>query len=130
VKYSWIFIDHFRGSKSTAVGACVGAVVGLVAITPAAGFVTVGSAAVIGIIGAFISNIVAHIFSERSRIDDTLEVWPCHGLGGTTGMVLTSLFSTTGVNSAGIDGAFYGNPMLLGHHLLALVCVVAYIMAM
>lgn len=103
---------------------------GLVAITPAAGFVTVGGACCIGIMGAVISNLAAHFISEKSNLDDTLDVWPCHGLGGTVGMIATGMFSTTAVNSAGIDGAFYGNPSLLGNHLLALVAVVAYILGM
>lgn len=124
---TWIFVDHIRGSKSTAMGACVGAVVGLVAITPAAGFVTVGGSMCIGMVGALVSNLVAHVFNEKSNVDDTLDVWPCHGLGGTTGMVLTSMFATKSVNPLGNDGLFYGNPTLFWHHLVALVCIVPFI---
>ena len=127
---TWVFVDHFRGSKSTAMGACVGAVVGLVVITPGAGFVTVGGAAIMGMIGAVISNLTAHYFNAKANIDDTLDVWPCHGLGGTVGMVLTSCFCSKAVNPAGADGLFYGDPTVFWHHLVALVCIVPFIMGM
>lgn len=127
---TWVFVDHLRGSKSTAMGACVGAVVGLVVITPGAGFVTVGGAACMGMIGAFISNVVAHYFNTKANIDDTLDVWPCHGLGGTVGMVLTSCFATVSANADGADGLFYGDATLFWHHLVALVCLIPYIMGM
>lgn len=127
---TWVFVDHFRGSKSTAMGACVGAVVGLVVITPGAGFVTVGGAACMGIIGAVISNVVAHYFNAKANIDDTLDVWPCHGLGGTVGMVLTAVFCTKEVNPLGADGLVYGDPTTFWHHLVALVCIIPFIMGM
>jgi ammonium transporter, Amt family len=110
---TWVFVDHIRGSKSTAMGACVGAVVGLVSITPACGFVTVGGAMCIGMIGAVVSNVASHAFNERANVDDTLDVFTCHGLGGTTGMILTGCFATKSVNPwTGNDGLFYGNPQL------------------
>jgi len=127
---TWVFVDHFRGSKSTAMGACVGAVVGLVVITPGAGFVTIGGAACMGIIGAVICNMGAHFFNTKANIDDTLDVWPCHGLGGTVGMVLTSCFCTKTVNPLGANGLFYGDATVFWHHLVALVCIIPFIMGM
>jgi|EP00624_Nannochloropsis_granulata_P003128 Amt family ammonium transporter len=127
---TWVFVDHIRGSKSTAMGACVGAVVGLVVITPGAGFVTIGGSACMGMIGAVISNVVAHYFNTKANIDDTLDVWPCHGLGGTVGMVLTSCFCTSTVNPDSPDGLFYGDPTTFWHHLVALVCIIPFIMGM
>ena len=85
---AWIFIDWVRGRKPSAIGACIGAVVGLVAITPAAGFVTIAASIVIGVLAAGASNMALY-WKSRSSIDDTLDVFPCHGVGGMSGMVLT-----------------------------------------
>lgn len=89
---AWIFFDIARARKPSALGACVGAVVGLVAITPAAGYVSVGSSILIGVISSIISNIAAH-YRMQSTLDDTLDVFPCHGLGGLVGMILTGVFA-------------------------------------
>ena len=78
--------------KASALGACIGAVVGLVAITPAAGFVSVAQSIVIGLAASVISNVAAH-WRSRSQVDDTLDVFPCHGIGGMVGMVLTGVFA-------------------------------------
>jgi ammonium transporter, Amt family len=128
---TWVFVDHIRGSKSTAMGACVGAVVGLVSITPACGYVTVGGALCIGIIAAILCNVLGHLINERSNVDDTLDVFSCHGLGGTIGFLLTGCFSSKAVNPwGGNDGAFYGNPSLLAWHLAAVCVVVGYVCTM
>ena len=80
----WVLFDAAKGKKVSALGFCIGAVVGLVAITPAAGFVTVPTAIFIGAIAAIISNYIAHLRS-KSTLDDTLDVFPCHGVGGMVG---------------------------------------------
>jgi Amt family ammonium transporter len=89
---AWLFFDGVRGRKPSALGACIGAVVGLVAITPAAGYVTIGASLCIGTIAAIVSNCVVH-WKSRSTIDDTLDVFPCHGVGGAVGMVATGIFA-------------------------------------
>lgn len=119
---AWIFFDVLRGKKPSALGACIGAVVGLVAITPAAGFVTVSSSLIVGIVSAVVSNLVV-IWRSKTSIDDTLDVFPCHGVGGMMGMLLTGIFATKSVNSAGANGLFYGDTSLFVKHLVALVAV-------
>ena len=89
---AWLFFDGIRGRKPSALGACIGAVVGLVAITPAAGYVTIGASLCIGTVAAIISNCVVH-WKSRSTIDDTLDVFPCHGVGGAVGMIATGIFA-------------------------------------
>lgn len=90
---SWMFWDVIRGKKPSVLGFCIGAVVGLVAITPAAGFVGVPQALFIGFIAAIISNIVAEFLKHKTKLDDPLDVFACHGVGGITGMLLTGVFS-------------------------------------
>lgn len=121
---AWIFFDILRGKKPTAVGACIGAVVGLVAITPAAGYVTITSSLIIGFVAAVVSNLVV-IWRSRTSIDDTLDVFPCHGVGGMVGMLLTGVFATQNVNAANTtgNGLFYGETKLFIIHLVALVGV-------
>jgi Amt family ammonium transporter len=105
---SWMFFDVLRGKKPSVVGFCVGAVVGLVAITPAAGFVAVPQSIFIGVIAAVISNVAVY-FKSKSSLDDTLDVFPCHGIGGMVGMLMTGIFATKAVNAAGQDGWWLGN---------------------
>jgi Amt family ammonium transporter len=121
---AWIFFDMLRGKKPTAVGACIGAVVGLVAITPAAGYVTISSSLIIGFVAALVSNLVV-IWRSRTSIDDTLDVFPCHGVGGMVGMILTGVFANQSVNAANTtgNGLFYGETNLFVIHLIALVGV-------
>lgn len=90
---SWMFLDVIRGKKPSVLGFCIGAVVGLVAITPAAGFVGVPHALFIGFTAAIISNIVAEFLKHKTSLDDPLDVFACHGIGGITGMLLTGVFS-------------------------------------
>ncbi len=89
---AWMFFDGWRGRKPSAMGACVGAVVGLVAITPAAGYVTVGDSIFIGTVASVVSNLMVH-WKSKSTLDDTLDVFPCHGVGGMVGMLLTGAFA-------------------------------------
>src|SRR5579864_5909550 len=90
---AWIFFDQMRGQKPSALGACVGAVVGLVAITPAAGFVSIGESIFIGTVASVVSNLMVHWKNNKSTVDDTLDVFPCHGVGGMVGMLLTGVFA-------------------------------------
>jgi len=111
----WMFFDWMRGRKPSAMGACIGAVVGLVAITPAAGFVTVRDSIVIGLAASVICNMAAH-YKNKSTVDDTLDVFPCHGMGGIVGMVCTGIFAKD-------VGLVYGQTATFLYHLLALVIV-------
>lgn len=119
---AWILLDAFLGRKITALGACIGAVVGLVAITPAAGYVSIGASLFIGTIAAFISNLAVHL-SSRSSLDDTLDVFPCHGLGGIVGMIFTGILASKNVNPASANGLLYGGVDLFKTHMIALVIV-------
>ncbi|MBX3238393.1 MAG: ammonium transporter [Chitinophagaceae bacterium] len=121
----WMFFDVVRGKKPSVVGFCIGAVVGLVAITPAAGFVAIPQSIFIGVAAALISNIAVY-YKQKSSLDDTLDVFPCHGLGGMVGMLLTGVFATTAVNGDGSNGLFYGNPAFFFTQLKAMVIAVSY----
>ena len=106
---SWMFVDKQTKGKFTATGIAIGAVCGLVAITPAAGFVSAVPAIVIGLIAGMLSNFVANWRLERTKLDDTLDVFACHGVSGVWGAFATGLFASTAVNPAGADGLFFGN---------------------
>jgi Amt family ammonium transporter len=112
---TWIFYDAAKGKKPSAVGAAIGLVVGLVAITPAAGFVNVGSSIFIGVLAAFVSN-YAITLRTKSTLDDTLDVFPAHGMGGIVGMLATAVFA----NEVGL---IHGHITTFLFHLLALVIV-------
>jgi len=120
-----MFFDVVRGKKPSVLGFCIGAVVGLVAITPAAGFVAIPQSIFIGAAAAIISNLAVY-YKQKSTLDDTLDVFPCHGVGGMVGMLMTGLFATKAINGAGADGLFYGNPAFFLTQLKALAIVVAY----
>lgn len=122
---SWMFFDVLRGKKPSVLGFCIGAVVGLVAITPAAGFVAVPQSIFIGVVAAIISNLAVY-YKQKSKLDDTLDVFPCHGIGGMVGMLLTGMLATKAVNGAGNDGLFYGNSEFFFTQVKALAIVVAY----
>jgi Amt family ammonium transporter len=122
---SWMFFDVLRGKKPSVLGFCIGAVVGLVAITPGAGFVAIPQSIFIGVVAAVISNLAVY-YKSKSKLDDTLDVFPCHGLGGIVGMLLTGVFATKAVNAAGNDGLFYGNPAFFLVQLKAMAITVAY----
>ena len=122
---AWMFFDVVRGKKPSVLGFCIGAVVGLVAITPAAGFVAVPQSIFIGAVASLISNLAVY-YKSKSTLDDTLDVFPCHGVGGMVGMIMTGIFATKTVNSAGNDGLLYGNFAFLLTQLKALVVVVGY----
>jgi Amt family ammonium transporter len=122
---SWMLADWVLKGKPSAVGIAVGGVVGLVAITPASGYVSASSAIIIGLAAGVISNLVANWRSGRSRIDDTLDVFACHGVGGLWGSIATGLFAS-GAIQLGINGAFYGNISQLVAQLVAVGVVVPF----
>ncbi|MEN9509251.1 MAG: hypothetical protein RLZZ621_1814 [Gemmatimonadota bacterium] len=122
---TWVLLELRKGGRATAVGAATGAVVGLVAITPAAGFVTPLSALAIGALTAPCSFAVLH-FRPKTRVDDTLDVFACHGVAGIMGGLLTGVFASKAVNPLGADGALAGNFGLLGVQLLATVATMAF----
>src|SRR5438093_5310758 len=117
---SWIH----RGQPS-ALGATIGAVAGLVAITPASGFVDVPASILIGLgVGVFVY--LAMQLRPRLKIDDALDVWACHGIGGTWGALATGIFATTAVNAAGANGLLYGNPGQLAVQAVAVAATWIY----
>lgn len=122
---SWMFFDVLRGKKPSVLGFCIGAVVGLVAITPASGYIAIPQSIFVGVVAAIISNIAVY-YKSKSKLDDTLDVFPCHGIGGMVGMLLTGVLATKTINSAGNDGLFYGNASLFFIQLKALAIVVGY----
>ncbi|MDJ0677141.1 MAG: ammonium transporter [Calothrix sp. MO_167.B42] len=105
---TWLIVEKVLRGKPTAVGAATGGVAGLVGITPAAGFVTPIAAILIGSITAFVC-FYAISYKHKVQIDDALDTYPIHGVGGTVGAILTGIFATTAVNSAGKNGLLYGN---------------------
>ena len=108
----WMLIDTWQRGKPTAVGVATGAVAGLVAITPAAGFVSPLGAMAIGALAAVICNSALQ-FKSKLRLDDSLDVLPVHGLAGFLGVLLTGVFALKAVNPAGADGLLAGNPLQL-----------------
>jgi Amt family ammonium transporter len=122
---SWMFFDILKGKKPSVLGFCIGAVVGLVAITPAAGFVAIPQSIFIGVVAAIISNIAVY-YKSKSTVDDTLDVFPCHGIGGMVGMLMTGIFATKSVNPAGNDGLWYGNPAFFFTQVKAMAIAVTY----
>ncbi len=123
---SWIFFDVIRGRKPSVLGFCIGAVASMVAITPAAGYVGVPQSSFIGFIAAIVSNIVVH-YQNKSSIDDTLDVFPCHGVGGMVGMFLTGVFASTLINpAAGMTAGLTVTFSLFYKQVLGLLLVVAY----
>ncbi len=121
----WTLLDYFRTGKATAVGGATGIVVGLVAVTPAAGFISPLSALILGAIAAFPSYFMIQLRS-RTRIDDSLDVFAGHGIGGLTGALLTGVLAQKVWNPAGSDGLLFGNPHQLAVQALACLSAAAY----
>lgn len=112
---TWIFYDRFQNRKMSALGACIGAIVGLVAITPAAGFVSLTHSMFIGFLAAIVSNYAIQV-KNKTQLDDTLDVFPSHGVGGIVGMLLTAVFARE-------VGLIFGETETFLYHLLALLLV-------
>ncbi|MFH1403895.1 MAG: ammonium transporter [Candidatus Altiarchaeota archaeon] len=110
---SWMLVSWSRDKKPSSMGIVTGAVCGLVAITPAAGFVSPLAAIVIGAIAGAVCFIMILFIKNKTRIDDALDVMACHGMGGIIGALLTGVFASTMINPGGADGFMAGNPHLL-----------------
>jgi Amt family ammonium transporter len=121
----WVLLDYFRTGRATAVGGATGIVVGLVAITPAAGFVSPTGALLLGAIAAFPSYF-AIVLRSRTRVDDSLDVFAGHGIGGLTGALLTGVFAQKAWNAAGNNGLLAGNPAQLGIQALGALSAMLY----
>ncbi len=122
---SWMFADWVKKGKPSAVGLAVGAVCGLVAITPASGYVGPMPSIVIGLVAGLLCNHVAG-WRARTTLDDSLDVFACHGAGGIWGTVATGLFASSAINPAGPNGLLYGNSGLVGIQALACLVVAAF----
>lgn len=127
---AWMLCDWTIHGRPTAIGSAVGAVAGLVAITPAAGYVSLQSALIIGFVTAIVCNYATRIVKQKLRTDDTVDVFACHGVGGTMGAILTAVFASKTVNPAGADGLIHGEYGLFMANLLGSMAVIAYTMIM
>jgi len=123
---AWAIMDLVKNRHVTVLGIISGAVAGLVSITPAAGFVTPVGAIVIGVGAGMICYLFVTVIKPRLGYDDSLDAFGVHGIGGIWGALATGLFATTAVNSAGADGLFYGNAMLLWIQLKAVMITIIY----
>jgi ammonium transporter, Amt family len=122
---SWMILEWIIKGKPSAIGISVGAVCGMAAVTAVAGYINFTDAVIVGLAAGIISNIVANWRAGRSKIDDTLDVFACHGIGGIIGAVSVGLFATAAVNPV-VKGLFYGNPGQLGVQILAVAVVAAF----
>jgi Amt family ammonium transporter len=120
----WTLLDMARSRRSTAVGCATAIVVGLVAITPAAGYVGPMSAIALGALAAFPSYF-ALVFRAKTSLDDSLDVVAAHGVGGTVGAVLTGVFAQKALNGVA-DGLLFGNPAQVGIQVVAILAAIAY----
>ena len=131
----WLIVEYMANKKATLLGAVSGAISGLVAITPACGFVTPASSIIIGVIGGAVCFWGVFFLKNKLGYDDALDAFGLHGIGGTWGGIATGLFATTSVNESGANGLFYGDFNLLWKQLVAIiatyifVAVVTYIVA-
>ena len=124
----WMLLSWLDGRPSP-LGIATGMVVGLAAVTPASGFVTPLAAMVIGAVAAPLSYYTMR-FRDRRRLDESLDVWACHGMASTWGMVAAGLFATTAVNGAGANGLFFGNPGQLFTQLFAIAVTIVFSFSM
>lgn len=122
---SWVIIDYIKTGKPTLLGAISGAVAGLVAITPAAGFVTVQAAVLIGLVTSVVSYFAISFMKSKLGYDDALDVFGIHGMSGLWGALATGLFAAPFINALG-TGAFYGNPGQIVTQIIAIASVAAY----
>jgi ammonium transporter, Amt family len=127
---SWVLVDWLRSGKPSAVGAACGIVAGLVAITPAAGFVTIEAAFIIAAIAGVVCNMLAHVVKKISHLDDALDVFACHGIGGVIGAILTGAFASKAVNPVvAVEGILVsGETGLFMANLIGTVAVAGFAM--
>lgn len=126
--FSWIIFDALRGRKPSAMGTCIGAVVGLVAITPAAGYISIAHSLTVGIVSSIVSNLMVE-WRTKTSIDDTLDVFPCHGVGGMVGFLLTAVFANQAINSGNTtgNGLLFGETHLFIVHLVTMIAVSVFV---
>lgn len=122
----WVLIEWKRGGKPTILGAVSGAIAGLVAITPAAGYVTILPSVAIGFIGGGICYSAVAILKERLGYDDSLDAFGIHGVGGIWGAIATGLWATTEINSAGANGLFYGETNLFSVQIISITVAIIF----
>jgi ammonium transporter, Amt family len=122
----WMLLSWAEKKKPSAMSTAIGAVCGLIAITPASGFVGPMASLAIGIISSLVSYLALYLRSQRTQIDDTLDVWAAHGISGVTGVLLTGVFAEKAINNAGNNGLLFGNPTQFGIQLLAVFVTLAY----
>ncbi len=120
----WMFLGWLDGRPST-LGIATGMVVGLAAVTPASGFITPMAAMLLGAVAAVICYYAIR-FRQNRNLDESMDVWACHGMASSWGMIATGLFATMEVNAAGNNGLFFGNPKQLGLQILALVVTMVF----
>jgi len=126
--FTWIIFDALRGRKPSAMGTCIGAVVGLVAITPGAGYISIAHSLTVGIVSSVISNMMVE-WRTKTSIDDTLDVFPCHGVGGIVGFLLTAVFANQHINAANTtgNGLLFGETHLFMVHLITTITVSLFV---
>ena len=122
---TWMIIDWWRKGQPSAVGMCVGAVCGLAAVTPASGYVGPLGSIVIGVVAGILCYSIAN-WRARTRLDDSLDVFACHGAGGMWGTLATGLFASTMVNPNGPNGLFFGDPHQALVQLFGIVVVATF----
>ncbi len=122
---AWMLVDWLRVGRPSAVGMAVGSVCGLAAVTPAAGFVGPGPSIAIGIVAGILCNFVAN-WRARTRLDDSLDVFACHGAGGMWGTLATGLFASVAINASGPNGLLFGNPHQLLVQAFGIVVVAGF----
>jgi Amt family ammonium transporter len=123
---TWALIDWMYNGAPTMLGTISGAVAGLVAITPAAGYVGIGGAIAIGVMVSVVCFVAVSFVKHKFGYDDSLDAFGIHGIGGMLGAIATGLFACKAINPAGADGLFYGNPKQLAIQLLAVGVTAAY----
>ena len=124
---SWVLVEWKINGKPTILGAVSGCVAGLVAITPAAGYVAPLPAVIIGLVGGAVCYFAVAVLKEKLGYDDSLDAFGVHGIGGTWGAIATGIWATTEINPAGANGLFYGETHLFTAQLISIV--VAYVLA-
>lgn len=123
---TWMTLSWSQNKKPSAMGTVTGAVCGLVAITPASGFVGPIASIAIGVISGVITYLALYFRSKKINVDDTLDVWAAHGIGGLTGAVLTGVFAEKAINEFGNNGLLFGNPGQLGIQISAVIITAMY----
>ena len=127
---AWMLISWVHMGKPNAVGIVTGSVVGLVAITPASGYVGPIESIIIGAVASLVSYTAMYLKNKYTRVDDSLDVFACHGLGGTVGALATGLFASKLINPAGANGLFFGNPAQLVTQSVAVAATFVYAFVM